>query len=128
MKVPDKKALGGLLWLFLVMAALIFIPAGTLDYWQAWVFLAVFFASALAIYLYLKKNDPSLLARRRRGGPGAEKETSQKIIMFLVSAAFIALIVLPAIDHRFAWSAAPPAVALAGDALIALSYLAIFFV
>jgi|ERR1700733_543710 len=128
MEDPDKKAFGGLSWLFVGMAALIFIPAGTLDYWQAWVFLAVFFASALAIYRYLMKNDPNLLARRRRGGPGAEKETSQKIIMFLMSAAFIALIVLPAIDRRLAWSAVPPAVALAGDALIALSYLAIFFV
>src|SRR5271154_4621911 len=128
MKDPNKRAFGGLLWLFVAMAALIFIPAWTFDYWQAWVFLAVFFASALAIYLYLMKNDPMLLERRRKGGPGAEKEKSQKIIMFLASVSFIALIVFPAIDHRFAWSPVLPYVALAGDVLIVISYLAIFFV
>ncbi|MFI4997883.1 MAG: isoprenylcysteine carboxylmethyltransferase family protein, partial [Hyphomicrobiales bacterium] len=68
------KAFGGLLFLLLVMAALIFVPARTLDYWQAWAFLCVYFASALAITLYLMKKDRKLLERRMRGGPTAEKE------------------------------------------------------
>lgn len=49
-----KKAFGGLLFLLLVMAALLFIPAWTQDYWQAWTFLAVYFASSLAITFYLR--------------------------------------------------------------------------
>src|ERR1700686_5355949 len=69
-----KKAFGGLLFLLLVMAALIFLPAWTLSYWQAWTFLAVFGASALAITLYLMKKDPKLLQRRVYAGPTAEKE------------------------------------------------------
>jgi protein-S-isoprenylcysteine O-methyltransferase Ste14 len=124
----DKKAFRGFFWLFAVMAALIFIPAGTLSYWRAWVYLAVFFSSSLAITLYLMKHDRRLLERRVRGGPGAENEKAQKIIMALVSAAFIALLVVPAFDHRFGWSRVPAAVALVGDALVALGYLAIFFV
>jgi hypothetical protein len=48
MSILNIKALGGLLVLLLVMAALLFFPAGTLDYWQAWTFLAVYFASSLA--------------------------------------------------------------------------------
>jgi protein-S-isoprenylcysteine O-methyltransferase Ste14 len=63
-----------------------------------------------------------------RGGPFAEKEKTQKIIMSLVSVAFIALIVIPALGHRFAWPAVPAYVALAGDAMVALSFFAIFFV
>jgi protein-S-isoprenylcysteine O-methyltransferase Ste14 len=64
MSTLHKKASGGLLFLLLVMAARLFIPAWTLDYWQAWMFLAVYFASSPAITLYLMKKDPGLLQRR----------------------------------------------------------------
>jgi protein-S-isoprenylcysteine O-methyltransferase Ste14 len=74
------------------------------------------------------KKDPKLLQRRMRGGPTAEKETSQKIIMLFTSAGFIGLLIVPALDHRFGWSHMPPLVALAGDAMVALGWLAIFFV
>jgi protein-S-isoprenylcysteine O-methyltransferase Ste14 len=123
-----KKAFAGLLLLFLAMAALLFISAGTLDYWQAWVFLAVYFGWSVAITLYLMKEDPELLQRRMRGGPTAEKETTQKIIMFFTSVGFVGLLVLPALDHRFAWSQMSPYAALAGDVLVAIGWLAIFFV
>jgi hypothetical protein len=69
MKVLAIKALGGLLFLLLAMAAGLFLPAWTLDYWQAWTFLVVFGVSALAITLYLMKKDPRLLERRVYAGP-----------------------------------------------------------
>ena len=124
----NLKALGGLLLLLLVMAALIFIPAGTLAYWQAWIFLGVYFATSLAITVYLMIKDPELLARRMSGGPAAEKEKTQKIIMVFASLGFIGLIVFSALDHRLAWSHMQPSVALAGDVLVALGWVAIFFV
>ena len=64
MTALNIKAFGGLLFVLLVMAALLFIPAWTLDYWQAWTFLAVYFSSSLAVTLYLMKRYPKLLARR----------------------------------------------------------------
>jgi protein-S-isoprenylcysteine O-methyltransferase Ste14 len=124
----NKKAFGGLLFLVLVMAALLFIPAGTFDYWQAWTFLAIYFVASLAITLYLMNKDPQLLQRRMSGGPTAEKELTQKIIMSFASVGFIGLLVVPALDHRFAWSHMPPYAVLAGDALMGLGWLAIFFV
>ncbi len=122
------KALVAPLLLFLAMAALLFIPPWTLDYWQAWALLGVYFAASAAITLYLMKKDPQLLARRMSGGPAAEKLLAQKIIMSLTSLGFIGLLVVPALDHRFAWSHVPPDVALAGDALVGLGFLGIFFV
>jgi protein-S-isoprenylcysteine O-methyltransferase Ste14 len=110
------------------MAALLFVSAGTPNYWQAWTFLAVYFALSIAITLYLLKADPELLRRRMSGGPLAEKQTAQKIIMSFTSLGFIGLLVVPAFDHRFGWSQMPAAVALAGDGLMALGWLAIFFV
>jgi protein-S-isoprenylcysteine O-methyltransferase Ste14 len=124
----NRKAFRGLLILFLVMAVLLFVLAGTLDYWQAWLFLIVYFAASLAITLYLMKHDPQLLARRMSGGPTAEKEPAQKIIMWFASLGFIGLLAIPALDHRFGWSHMRPAVAVAGDALMAAGWLAIYFV
>jgi protein-S-isoprenylcysteine O-methyltransferase Ste14 len=124
----NLKAFAGLLFLLLVMAGLLFLPASASHFWQAWIFLAVFFAPALAITVYLMKNDPELLERRMSGGPTAEKEPAQKIIMLLVSLGFIGLMVLPALDHRFGWSEMPACVALAGDGLVLLGWIAIYFV
>jgi protein-S-isoprenylcysteine O-methyltransferase Ste14 len=124
----NTKALVALLLLFLAMAALLFIPAWTFDYWQAWTFLAVYFAASAAITLYLMKNDPRLLARRMSGGPAAEKEPAQRIIMSLASLGFIGLLVIPALDRGFAWSRLPPWVALAGDVLVGLGFLGVFYV
>jgi protein-S-isoprenylcysteine O-methyltransferase Ste14 len=128
MSILNIKAFVGLLFLLLTMAALLFIPALTLDYWQAWTFLAVYFGWSLAITLYLMRRDPTLLQRRMSGGPTAEKEPTQRIIMLLTSLGFIGLLILPALDHRLAWSRMPPYVALAGDVLVALGFLAILFV
>jgi len=123
-----KKAFGGLAVLLLVMASLVFAAAGTLRYWQAWTFLAVYFAASLAITLYLIRKDPALLARRMSGGPFAEKEPVQRLIMSVTSVGFIALLVLPAIDHRLGWSDLPGWAAIAGDVIMLLGWLGIFFV
>jgi protein-S-isoprenylcysteine O-methyltransferase Ste14 len=128
MNAPKMKAFSGLLFLLLVVAALLFIPAWTLIYWQAWTFLAVFGASSVAITVYLMIKDPKLLERRVSGGPAAEKETTQKIIMIFASLGFIGLLVVPALDHRFAWSQKTPSAAFSGDALVTLGFLAAFYV
>jgi protein-S-isoprenylcysteine O-methyltransferase Ste14 len=124
----NAKALGGLLFLLIVMGALLFVPAGTLDYWQAWVFLAVWGALGLAVTVYLMRNDPKLLQRRMHGGPTAEKETSQKIIMWIVSIGFVAIPIVSALDHRAHPWAVPPDAAIAADFLVALGWLLIFLV
>jgi protein-S-isoprenylcysteine O-methyltransferase Ste14 len=105
---------------------LIFLPGWTLNYWQAWLFLFVFFASSLAITLYLMKADPELLERRVHGGSAAEKERSQKVIQRFAAMAFIATMVFPALDHRFRWSNVPLIGVLAGDLLVALGFFVVF--
>jgi protein-S-isoprenylcysteine O-methyltransferase Ste14 len=123
-----RRAFIGLLFLIVVMGAALFASAGTLRYWQAWVFLALYFVCSLAVTLYLARHDPALLARRMRGGPFAEKQTAQKIIMSFASLGFIALIVVPGFDHRHGWSRMPPAMAVAGELLFVLGWIGIFFV
>jgi protein-S-isoprenylcysteine O-methyltransferase Ste14 len=74
------------------------------------------------------QKDPELLGRRMRGGPAAEKEVAQKIIMVFASLGFIGLLVVPALDRRFAWSHIPLSAVLAGDTLVALGFFAVFLV
>jgi protein-S-isoprenylcysteine O-methyltransferase Ste14 len=128
MNSRHKKAYRGLVILFLVMAALLFGTAGTLDYWQAWLYLALYFAASIAITLYLVRKDPALLERRMSGGPFAEKEPAQRIIMMLASLGFIALAIVPALDRRYGWSHLPIAMVLAGDLVMLLGWLGIYFV
>lgn len=112
----------GLVTLFLVMAALVFGAAGTLHFWQGWTFLTCYFAASIAITLYLARRDPALLERRMRGGPWAETEPRQKIIMSVASAGFIALLVVPGLDHRYGWSAMSAAGAIAGDVVMLIGW------
>ena len=109
--------------LAVAMGLLLFVPAGTLDYWQAWVYLGVFFGTTILITIDLLKRDPALLQRRMRGGPTAEKEPTQRVIMLLASLGFIALLVVPALDHRFGWSRVPVAVVVIGDVLVLTGFL-----
>lgn len=122
-----KLATQSLQFLF-VSGALVFLPAGTFDYWEAWVFIAVFLACNLSITVWLAINDPQLLERRMRAGPAAETERSQKIIVTIAILSFAVAVLIPAFDHRFGWSDVPTSVVILGDALIAISYLGFYFV
>jgi protein-S-isoprenylcysteine O-methyltransferase Ste14 len=122
----STKAWLGVVCLALVMALLLFVPAGTLGYWQAWGYLAVFFGACSAITLYLIRNDPALLRRRLSGGPTAEKQTLQRIIMTFASIGFVALLIVPALDHRFGWSSVPTYLVIGGDLLTLAGFTIVF--
>jgi protein-S-isoprenylcysteine O-methyltransferase Ste14 len=110
------------------LLALVFIPAGTLRYWQGWTYIAVFVVASSAYAVYLSKHDPALLRRRTEAGISHEKEPAQKIIIFCLYVAFIVLQVLPPLDYRFGWSSLPWPVAVFGNALIAISFYIFYLV
>jgi protein-S-isoprenylcysteine O-methyltransferase Ste14 len=118
----------GLAQMFGMMAALIFIPAGTLGYWQAWVFLVLYSLVAVAMTVDLLDRDPALVERRMKSGPGAETEPAQKKIMMLIMSGFFLLLVVPGLDHRYGWSTVPAAIAWIGDAVMLLGWWVIFHV
>jgi protein-S-isoprenylcysteine O-methyltransferase Ste14 len=118
-----RKALVGLVQLMLIMGLIVFAPAGTLRWPEAWVFLAVFFGSSIAITIDLMKRDPKLLERRVQAGPVAEKEKIQKVIQVFASLFFLSTMVVPALDHRFGWSHAPGWIGAGGNVLVAVGFL-----
>ena len=123
--LPGRAVLA-LAQLIAVLGVLLLAPAWTLGYWQAWFYLFIFAASSALITAYLWKKDPQLLERRINGGPGAEREKSQKLIQLLASIAFIGAMILPSLDHRFSWSAVPLPAVFVGDVLTVLGFLIVF--
>ncbi len=112
----------------LVMGLLLFVPAGTVHYWQAWVYLSIFMGASALTTLYLIRRDPALLQRRMSAGPMAEKQPAQRVIMLCTSIGFVALLVVSGFDRRFAWSDMPLVWAIAGDMLLAIGFYLIFLV
>ena len=120
MTTPELK-----LWLQVVIASAVialtlFLCAGTIAYWQAWLYLAVAALTSIPL-TRLMLTDPALLESRTRAGPAAERRPIQKVIVACLAAASFAAFVLPGLDHRFGWSIVPSWLAICGNALIVLA-------
>jgi protein-S-isoprenylcysteine O-methyltransferase Ste14 len=122
------KSMLGLVFLILCLALALFLSAGSLGFWQAWVYLAVFSVCTILVTVYLIINDQKLLASRVSAGPIAEAQKSQKIIQSLASLFFIGLFIVPGLDFRFHWSDVPPIVSLISDGFVALGFFIVFLV
>jgi protein-S-isoprenylcysteine O-methyltransferase Ste14 len=106
----------------LIPVILTLISAGTIHFWQGWLFWVSFLASSTAIGIYLMKRDPALPERRMRVGPQAESRPRQRIIIAIILALFIALAIVPGLDHRFGWSRVPPAIVVIANMLVIASF------
>lgn len=114
---------------FLVaLAVMVFLAAGTLAYWQGWLFFFNFAAWSAGSSAYFYYRDPALLEKRMRAGPAAETEPVQKRIQLFTSVVMIALIVVSALDYRFGWSSVPAWAVILGNLLISAGFLFVVFV
>jgi len=104
----------------IALGVLLFLPAGTLNYWQAWVFIIVFMVSVSAIGLYLAIKNPALLERRKKFGPTKEQSPVQKIAISIGVLTLLGVFIFSALSHRFLWSPVPTYISIAGDVLVAL--------
>jgi len=122
------KALLSVFILAIVMGLIIFVAAGTVDYWPAWVYLVLFTIASLLTTIYLIRYDPELLQRRMRGGPIAESRPTQRVIMVFTSLAFLGLLIVPPLNYRFNGATVPIYVVITGDFLVAIGFYFIFCV
>jgi protein-S-isoprenylcysteine O-methyltransferase Ste14 len=112
----------------LIPVALTFISAGTIHFWQGWLFWLSFLTSSISIGVYLMKRSPALLKRRMRFGPRAESRPRQKIIVAIIVLMFVALAIVPGLDHRFGWSWVPAAIVIIANMLIIVAFGLFFLV
>jgi protein-S-isoprenylcysteine O-methyltransferase Ste14 len=104
---------------------LLFLPAGTFRWWEAWLYLTVLLVPLLFAVTYLLRVQPDLLERRMRL---REKEAVQRRILPVSWVFFLAAFIVPGLDHRFGWSDVPSAAVLVADALVLLGYLTVLAV
>jgi protein-S-isoprenylcysteine O-methyltransferase Ste14 len=122
------KSILGLAFLLLCLGFVLFVSAGSLNFWQAWVYLADFGVCTLLITAYLMKYDQKLLASRVAAGPVAETQKTQQVIQSLASLFFIGIFIVPGLDFRFHWSIVPTWVSLLADGMVALGFWFVFLV
>ncbi len=120
-----KLVLSRYIMAFLALAAMFFIPAGTLAYWNAWLYLGIIFIPMGFVMLYLLKYDPELLERRMRF---RERQGTQKRVIGFSWIIFLLAFLIPGFDYRFGWSEVPVWVVLLAAALVLLSYAMVFWV
>ncbi len=94
------KGVGGLA----VMALLLFLPAGSWGYWQAWLFLGLLFVPMTCVAIWLLVREPELLAKRLSS---KEQEKAQRQVVALSALMFVAEFLLAGFDQRYGWSEMP---------------------
>jgi len=103
----------------------LFLPAGSVGYWEAWIYSFAILIPMIITMFYLLKKDPELLKRRMRL---KEKEEKQKILVRLFTLPFILVFLVPGFDYRFNWSEVPPIVVIIANIMVFLGYFWIFLV
>jgi hypothetical protein len=94
------RLLGGVI----VIAAMFFLPTGTFDYWQAWVYMLILLVPLFIFTAYLFLRNPALLERRMKT---REVEPEQRKIIVFSTTVLLAAFIVPGLDRRFGWSSVP---------------------
>lgn len=108
----------------IVMGLVLFLPAGSLKFWQAWIVLAIFSALTLFITAYFLKKDPGLLSRRMKVKEKEPQPGIMRILSFLSMLAYV----IPGFDFRFHWSTVPLWLVITADVMVFLGYVLIIIV
>ena len=102
-----------------ITMALLFIPAGTFGYWQAWLFIGILFIPMLIVGIVLMNCNPELLRKRLEA---KEKENEQKSVVAMSSLLFVAMFVIAGLNHRFDWWILPDWLVIVAAAIFLLGY------
>jgi protein-S-isoprenylcysteine O-methyltransferase Ste14 len=114
----------------LVAGILFFLPAGTLRYWEAWAYLAIFAIPLIAFSFYFYKHDPEVVRRRMQT---EEKESAQKWLIRIATPVCIGTVMVPGFDHRYGWTkhftgGVPIPIEFLAQAVVLASYLTTMWV
>lgn len=111
----STKFLFGLIIIFL----LLFVPAGTLNYPNGWLFIALLFIPMFVAGIIMLIKSPELLKRRL---DSKEEESEQKIVILVSAIMFFLAFVIAGVNFRFGWFTLPKTVVIIASAIFILSY------
>ena len=123
-KLSKLKAFLVPIIIMIVMGLVLFLPAGSLKFWEAWIWWSIISAMTLLITTYFLKNDPGLLSRRMTVKEKEKQPGIIRIISFLSMLTYL----IPGVDYRYHWSVVPVWIIIAANALVLLGYVFIFLV
>ena len=111
-----KKVIAG----FVAIGVLLFLPAGTFHYWNAWLFVAILFVPMFFLGIVMLFKSPKLLERRL---DAKEKVNEQKLVVALSGIMFVAAFVVAGLNFRYSWNSLPDYLIWIGIVTFLLSYL-----
>ena len=111
-----------------VLAIVLFVSAGTPRFWQAWLYLALNLVWLTVVGVYFLRKDPALVERRLTQDEQGEKQKVQKVVMAIFRVLGVTTLVVAGLDHRFGWSAVPPALVAAGCIVFTAGNVLVFVV
>ena len=123
-----RKTILGFVLTTVIFELFLFVPAGSLNFWQGWIYSSITFVFLVGTAIYLWKRDPDLLKRRTEMGMIDEKEKIEKIVQIIGLLGSILILLIPALDHRFGWSNVPLYIVILGDILLVIGYYLVFLV
>ena len=103
----------------LMVMLLVFVPAGTIHYWNGWLFISLLFIPMFILGVALFFKAPELLEKRLNS---TEKETEQKKVISALLVMFLGGFIVSALDYRFGWSQMPKYVVVAAAVILLVSY------
>ncbi|MGD0877458.1 MAG: isoprenylcysteine carboxylmethyltransferase family protein [Anaerolineales bacterium] len=120
------KSFLGLVFLDLCLGLALFLSAGSLAFWQAWIFLLVWTVCVVLITAYLIRYDQKLLTSRVQAGPVAETQKIQQVIQAFASLFFIGIFVVSGLSFRFQWPVVPSILSWISIGFVVLGFFIVF--
>ena len=115
-----SQALSKFLFGLIIISLLLFIPAGTLNYPNAWLFLALLFIPMFIAGIIMLIKSPELLKKRLNA---KEEENEQKIVILISGAIFLLAFIIAGLNFRFGWSKLPQIVVVVASIIFLLNYI-----
>ena len=103
-----------------MIGAMLFWPAGTFNYWNAWLFIALLFIPMFILGVILFIKDKELLRKRLKS---KEKETEQKEVILISLLLFIGGFIIAGFDFKYGWSYLPKEVTIVSSIILLVSYI-----
>ena len=103
----------------LLTGLLLFLPAGTFAYWQAWLLIGILFVPMFIAGLVMMKRSPELLQKRLNV---KEEQREQRVVILLSGIMFMAAFIVAGLNHRFSWIVLPAWVSYAAAVVFLLAY------
>jgi protein-S-isoprenylcysteine O-methyltransferase Ste14 len=120
-----SKALSRFIPGIIILSALMFISAGTINYWNAWLFMGELFIPMLLVLVYLIIWDPELLLKRLNAN---EKEKTQQKVVLITLIMFLSAFIISGLDYRYKWSSVPLLIVLISATMVLTGYILFFIV